>query len=382
LKSCLWKEELLSDNIFNGYYYEIIHDFFYLLFYNKEKNITINKKQEEFLLFLYSKKNPKENILDRFLYFFLWAGNYQETIFKLLEIFEILNKYFFISKKKENNQPDILEHIKSLYDSVKFPEDNNEKNEQKEKSQKAKVNEIFYKISELICEIIIDVNIINYSSIDDLNELCTNLNNIYQNFSQFNITLGLSFKKQYSINSIVKLIEYFIKKEEKVIDKNILNKFIQNIYKEYQYILNNNINDAVITFENQLEIIVKLSDELSMVIFENKLLEYNKNEDYKLELVNILFKYPNLIKYSSLFFNYIFLLQPIKPKKFKENIEENEKKEYFKKFGEIKNLKKNKILMKIEQEAETNEILKEILIYIFELRINSYFEDCQKNKFI
>ena len=76
------------------------------------------------------------------------------------------------------------------------------------------------------------------------------------------------------------------------------------------------------------------------------------------------------------------MLQPIKPKKFNANIEENEKKEYFKKFGEIKNLKKNKILMKIEQEAETNEILKEILIYIFELRINSYFEDCQKNKFI
>ena len=145
MKSCLWKEELLSDNIFNGYYYEIIHDFFYLLFYNKEKNITINKKQEEFLLFLYSKKNPKENILDRFLYFFLWAGNYQETIFKLLEIFEILNKYFFISKKKENNQPDILEHIKSLYDSVKFPEDNNEKNEQKEKSKKQKLMKYFIK---------------------------------------------------------------------------------------------------------------------------------------------------------------------------------------------------------------------------------------------
>ena len=292
LKSCLWKEELLSDNIFNDYYNEIIHDFFYLLFYNNEKNITINKRQEEFLLFLYNKKNPKDNILDRFLYFFLWAGSYQETIFKLMEIFEILNKYFFISKKIENNQPDILEHIISLYDSVKFSEENkNEKNEQKEKSQKAKVNEIFYKISESISEIIIDVNIINYSSIDDLNELCTNLDNIYQIFSQFNITLGLSLKKQYSINSIVKLIEYFINKEEKVLDKNILNKFIQNIYKEYQYLLNNNINDAVIAFKEQLKIIDNLSDELSMVIFENKLLEYNKNEDYKLELVKILFKY-------------------------------------------------------------------------------------------
>jgi len=385
LKSCLWNEELLSDNIFNDYYKEIIQDFFYLLFYNNEKNITINKKQEEFLLFLYSKKNSKDSILDRFLYFFLWAGSYQETIFKFLEIIEILNKYFE-NNKKENNQPDILEHIISLYDSVKFPEEkNDEKNDKKEKSQKAKVNEIFYKISESICEIIINGNIINYSSIDDLNKLCTDLNKVYQTFSQFNITLGLSLRKQYSINSIVKLIEYLIKKQkaEKQLDKNILNKFIENIYKEYQYLLNNNINDAIILFKEQLNIINGLSDELSMIIFENRLLEYNKNEDYKLELIKILFKYPNLIKYSSLFFNYIFLLQPIKPKKLlKEKIEENEKKEFLKKFGEIKNLKSNKILMEIDKEAEKNEILKEILIYIFELRINSYFEDCQKNKFI
>ncbi len=385
LKSCLWNEELLSDNFFNDYYNEIIQDFFYLLFYNDEKNITINQKQLEFLLFLYNKKNTKDNLLDTFLYFFLWAGSYQEKIFKLLEIIGLLSK-FFVKKNKNNNQPDILEHIISLYDSTKFEEEkNDEKKEQKEKSQKEKVNEIFYKISESICETVINVNIIDYSNIDDINKLCTNLNNIYQIFSEFNTTLSLSLKKQYSINSIVKLIEYFIKehiKKEKSIDRNIINNFIQKLYEEYKYLLNNNINDAIKSFKEQLDIIDGLSDKLSMIIFENKLLEYYKNEDYKLEMVKILFKYPNLIKYSFLFFNYIFLLLPIKPKKLKEKIDENEKKEYFKKFCEIKSIKTNKILMIINQEAETNEILKEILIYIFELRINSYFEDCQKNKFI
>ena len=102
-----------------------------------------------------------------------------------------------------------------------------------------------------------------------------------------------------------------------------------------------------------------------MKIMVNKLLQYFKFEDYKFELVKVIFEYPQLIKYSSLFFNYIFLTQPIKPKKpSKKKISEDDKN----KFGEIKNLNKNKILFEINKEAENNEILKEILIYIFELR--------------
>ena len=53
IKSRLWNEELLSENIFNDYYQEIIKDFFYLLFYNKQNNSVINENQKQFLLFLY-----------------------------------------------------------------------------------------------------------------------------------------------------------------------------------------------------------------------------------------------------------------------------------------------------------------------------------------
>ena len=120
-----------------------------------------------------------------------------------------------------------------------------------------------------MCETVINVNIIDYSNIDDINKLCTNLNNIYQIFSEFNTTLSLSLKKQYSINSIVKLIEYFIKEHKKKgkSNRNIINNFVQNLYEEYNYLLNNNINDAIKSFKKQLDIIDGLSDKLSMIIF-------------------------------------------------------------------------------------------------------------------
>ena len=111
------------------------------------------------------------------------------------------------------------------------------------------------------------------------------------------------------------------------------------------------------------------------------MLQYTRYEKYKLELVKALFQYPQLIKFSYLFFNYIFLTQPIKPKRqLKKNMTEEDKKAFLDKFGEIKDLKKSKILKEINTQTENNEILKEILIYIFELRLISYFEDCKNSK--
>ena len=238
IKNGLWNEELLSDDFFNNYYQDIIKDFLYLFFYNKENNSIITKQQEEFLLFLYEERNKNDNLLDRFLYFFLWVGSYHETIFKLSEIINILYKYFKKDKKnelkkEEENKPELLEIIKTLYDIIKFPEEkSNEKKKKKEdkqkeknleiiqKERKEKVNGIFYKISESICEIITNVDNIDYTKIENLEILCTDLNKISQIFSQFNITLSLRLKKQYSLISIVKLIEFYVKLEKKQIGFN------------------------------------------------------------------------------------------------------------------------------------------------------------------
>ena len=382
LKNRLWNEELLTEELFSEYFQDILKDYLVYTFYDVNTKTSLTEKQEEFLQFLYSKKNEKDNILDRFLYFCLWIGCYFETIVKLLEIFNKLDKYI----KPEIGIEDSINLIhdnQSLLDSLK--EDYNlfsisEKDKERE-AEKEKVNGIFYRISEAFCHILTNINNIDFENLD-LKQFCTDLNEVAQTLTQFNSTLSLGLKGQFSFLSICKLIEFSQKnnKEENEFKK-LLSTFIKNIFDERCFIFKNDISQAKKSFNEQINISINLSDELSSKIFVNKLLQYTKNEKYKLELVKSLFQYPQLIKFSSLFFNYIFLTQPIKPKKqTKRNISEDDRNELLDKFGEIKNLEKNAILKEINTKAENNEILKEILIYIFELRFISYFEECQNSK--
>ena len=385
LKSRLWNEELLNDDIFSEYFQDILKDYFVYTFYNINTKTSLNKKQEEFLLFLYSKRNINDNVLDRFLYFNLWIDSYFEAISKFLEIFNKLDKYIKQEKNPEENENmNLLPDSQSLLDSLKENYDlfnlSGEKDKEKE-AEKEKVNGIFYRVSEAICHVMTNINNIDFDSLD-LKQFCADLNEVAQTFTQFNSTLSLGLKGQFSLLSISKIIEFAIKnkKDEKEF-KNLLSIFIKNIYNERCDLFKNDIRNVKKSFNEQINIAINLSEELASKIFVNKLLQYTKYEDYKLELVKTLFEYPKLIKFSSLFFNYIFLTQPIKPKRqLKKNISEDDKHDLLEKFGEIKNLEKNKILKEINTQAENNEILKEILIYIFELRLLSYFKDCQNAK--
>ena len=373
LKNELWKEELLEEMIFNEFHVEIKRDLICLLFYNKNKKESISKIQEEFLLFLYELK--VKNIINnknKFLYFFLWAGSYKETIEKFLEIFNIINECF-------DAGDNFLEELKKKYQLIKFPfKDTN----------KEKVNEIFYKLSESISEIIIDETIFDYSNIKSLSKICTGLNNIYQIFSHINMIYNLQIKNQYFLNILVKLIEYFLKEEEKYKNKNYndIQKFVSYINNEKKSILENNYEEAKKYFRFQLDIAIHISKELSIQIFINKLLEYYLNKNYMLEIVKILLKeYPDLIKYSTLFLNFIFLKESLVPQKkdilkIKEEMNEMETHYYLSKFCEFNSKTVNKdILIEINNKAEEDEILKELLLYIFELMIVSYFESCKKN---
>lgn len=66
--------------------------------------------------------------------------------------------------------------------------------------------------------------------------------------------------------------------------------------------LKNDIYQAKKAFNEQINISINLSDELSSKIFVNKLLQYTKYEKYKFELVKSLFQFPQLIKFSSFIF--------------------------------------------------------------------------------
>ena len=383
LKNRLWNEELLNEDIFSEYFQDILKDYFVYSFYDINTKTSLTDKQEEFLQFIYSKKNPNDNILDRFLYFCLWIGSYYETITKFLEIFNKLDKYIKPEKSVEDSinlshdNQNLLDSLKENYELFSI---GNERDKEKE-ADKEKVNGIFYRISEAFCHVLTNINNIDLENLD-LKQFCTELNEVAQTFTQFNSTLSLGLKGQFSFLSICKIIEFAQKnKRDEVEFKKLLSIFIKNIFDEKCFLLKNNVDQAKKSLIEQINITINLSEELSSKIFVNKLLQYTRNEKYKFELVKTLFQFPQLIKFSSLFFNYIFLTQPIKPKRqIKKNMSEDDKKSFLDKFGEIKNLEKNKILNEINTQAENNEILKEILIYIFELRLISYFEDCQNAK--
>ena len=378
LKTRLWNEELLNEDIFSQYYEDILKDFFIYYFYDPQTKKSITSKQEEFLLFLFSKKNENDNILDRFLYFCLWIGSYHETTSKILEIFDKLDKYF---KPQKSLMDSNLSHDnQTLLDSLKENYDLFNISKEKENEIK-KVNGIFYSISESFSHVMTNINNIDIDSLD-LKSFCSEINEIAQILTQFNSTLNLELKGQYTFLSICKLIEISQKKnlDEKEF-KNLLSIFIKNMYDEKYFIFKNDIEQAKGALIEQIKLVINLSEELASKIFVNKLLQYSKYENYRLELVKTLFEFPRLIKFSSLFFNYIFLSQPIKPKRRnKRRLNEDEKNDYLEKFGEIKNLDKKMILKEINEKAENNEILKEILLYIFELRLVSYFENCKNSK--
>ena len=377
----LWNEELLTEDILSQYYKEILTDFFTYYFYDKNTNTSITQKQEEFLFFIFSKKNPNEEIKDKFIYFCLWIGSYHETICKFLEIFNKLDKYF---KPQENlNDSKNLGHYnQTLLDSVKENYDFiNEANEKDKENEIDKVNGIFYNLSESFCHVMTNINNIDIDTLD-LKSFCADINEVAQTLTQFNSTLNLGLKGQYTFLSISKFIELSQKKnyEEREFKK-LLRIFIKNIFDEKCFIIKNDILQAKIALIEQIKIANDLSEELSSKILVNKLLQYAKNEQYKLELIKTIFEFPQLIKFSSLFFNYIFLTQPIKPKRQnKRRLNEDETNNFLKTFGEIQNLDKDIILKEINGHLENDEILKEILLYIFELRLISYFENCLNAK--
>ena len=381
IKNRLWNEELLTEDIFSQYNKEILIDFFTYYFYDQNTDISITQRQEEFLFFIFSKKNVNDEIIDRFIYFCLWVGSYHETIYKFIEIFKKLDKYF---KPQENlkDSKNLSHYNQTLLDSVKENYDFiSEANEKDKESEIDKVNGIFYNISESFCHVMTNINNIDIDSLD-LRSFCADINEVAQTLTQFNSTLNLGLKGQYTFLSISKFIEFSQKKKYDENEfKKLLSVFIKNNFDEKCFIFKNDIFQAKGALIEQIKKANDLSEELSSKILVNKLLQYAKNEQYKLELIKTLFEFPQLIKFSSLFFNYIFLTQPIKPKRQnKRRINEDEKNNFLSMFGEIQNLDNNMILKEVNDHLENDEILKEILLYIFELRIISYFENCQNSK--
>ena len=385
IKNRLLNDKLLIEDIFNQYFHEIFNDFFIYRFYRRNTTTSLTTKQVDFLSFLFSKKNYDEDEnLDRFLYFCLWFEAYcEDIIYKILEIFNKMDEYFKPNKNIStyncsnfnNDKKTLLDLLKKNYDLF-YPLIDIDKD-----IKFKKVNCIFYSILESLIHIMTNINNLDIDSID-LKSFCIDMNYIAQTLSKISATLNLKLKGHYSFINFSEFIIISQRNnyEEKKI-KILLSNFIKYNFAEKCFLLQNDNYQAKGALIEQIKITNNLSGELSSYILSNKLLQYYKNKNYKLELVKLLFEFPHLVKISTLFFNYILFIQPIEPKRQnKRMLNEQERKSFLESFGNFKNSDENFILSELDIYAEKNEYFKEILLYIFELRIISYFEDCKKSK--
>ena len=377
LKDKLSNEELLKDDVLSMNFEKILKDFFMNSFYDIHNKTSITEKQEKFLRFLCFQRSTHINNLDRFFDFCLWVECYHEILSKFLIIFSKVANYFISEqglKKNENSNSiissqtllDSLKENYNLFKKINIFEDNIEKE---------KVNGIFYRISEAFCHTITNINNINFDNIN-LSQFCNDLNEIAQILTQLNASLFLYLKGQFMLISICKIIEYSQKlniNEKEFKDK--LKIFIKNIFYEREFLFEEQTNQASKSFDEQIKISINISDKLTSKIFVNKLLQFINNDKYKLIIIKNLFKYPKLIKYSSLFINYIFIYmkQQIAPKKPKKKMSNNDRANYLKDFGKLE--ENNNILIEINNQAKNNEVLREILFYIIEQRIILYFDN-------
>ena len=375
LKDKLSNEDLLKDDFFSSYFQEILKDFFMYNFSDINKKTSLTEQQEQFLRFLCFQKNTvSSNNLDRFLDFCLWVGCYHETLLKLLVIYSKINNFFILEQTPKENKNSILLHqtlLDSLkenymsYDKINIYENNNERE---------KVNGVFYRISEAFCHTITNINNIDFDNLN-LSKFSIELNEIAQILTQLNASLFLYLKGQFILLSIYQIIEFSQKQkidENKFKDK--LKIFIKNIFDEREFLSKGQISQAQKSLNEQISISINLSEKLTSKIFVNKLLQFSKHKEYMFIIVKTLFQFPNLIKYSILFFNYIFKLinLQITPKKQKRRMTNNDKDNYLKNFGKFE--VDSNILTVINKKVENNEILREIIFYIFEQKILIYFD--------
>ena len=134
----------------------------------------------------------------------------------------------------------LLDALKENYDLFSI---DNEKDKEKE-IEKEKVNGIFYRISEAFCYVLTNINNIDLENLD-LKEFCIDLNEVVQAFIQFNSTLSLGLKGQYSILSICQIIEFSQKnKKDQKEFKKLLCTFLKNIFDERHYLFKNDFDQA------------------------------------------------------------------------------------------------------------------------------------------
>ena len=299
----------------------------------------------------------KENLESYYIKSVLWLEIYKE------EMIYILN----ITKELLDIEPEIISLIKEKY-------------EKKEIEYIASLHHPLFKkeinYPFLIFLDSISLIILNFILKNDIEYLKSKLNifaNINKKAEIVNLNLRLLSKDFYRFKITYLIIE-LLNKKNLLSNKKLLDQYINSLFKERQFIKDNDIKNAFDEFNSQYELLFNTFkdtegfEQLIISLIVSKYKEVN-NDNFRAKLCSKIKNNEVLIKFSTELFVLIFRRYRIEPYYLEDNNNEPENP-----FGP--EYKDNEILKEIDGGKNgMTKYLKEILKTIFKFNIIQYFKD-------
>ena len=321
---------------------------------------------------IYPNNQLNENPIQNYMKIILFIQYFNEYIIILLQILYDLNSII----------DNILEKIKIFI--IIFDEEKNKNLSLNETIlNNIQKSEPFTSISNSLCEIIItNVDMFNGEKSKKFNEIG---NKIAVNVSKMKYILGVKCSKVLIINIIFKIYEIISFGNYNQDVKEKLEQYSKIVKDENKYITANQKEDAEKSLEDEYNFLKNLLESHSQISKEEKYKicilflcnKYRTEEILQDKIFEIILDDSNkeILIYSKILFSLFFInhidgLIPI-DETFIEN-EENE-------FLNFIYLNDNCILKLINEKCLQNDILAEMLISIFETRINKYFEEIKNS---
>ena len=389
IKNEIKKEEFL-DAIYNSKNNNIaellLKDYFnYFIINNLDKNVVAKNRYKKKLLSFFilivkimlnkdNHHNDFEYDIDEFSKIIIITQGYIGDIKIFLNKFIDFQIYSEFGLDIENKMSVILDENNIKYEI-------SERNKEYTKDVNLKIFNFIESFIRSILLFSIELNELNkinkikevkfYEFISLFPSLKANLEQLNKKYFLFskelnNLNLIIEIKKFHKSN-----INYFTDNYKQIMD-NLLEQTIYLYNDDFGNFIQNTLN-LVDLFNIPYK--KDFNSLLNFIFFHQfKIISNNNEIDNKIELINkFLEKYPELLKTSKLFVFVFYTLKEMKPELLNEKKKDSEKLvEKFMNFDNNKKVKKYKNIYKIYDNNKI-EVFNEILLYIFEIQCQSYF---------
>ena len=360
-------EELEKENNLNEEYINDIYQDYYILFLGNQFN-DINYSQLFLVLNILKEKKygeNKENFIKDFSKTILWMEANSKNIYIILDMFNTIQKY----------KNDLFDIINRIIDEKKI----NLEVSKRSPEYKVKVNLALFLVFESILKSILDDAefIINLNEVKYFDYIKT-IKIILQNAMQIEVNLHIFSKQIFNLESFLQIIPLFTQdnhnKNKEL--KQLIELFNQesDIFAEEDFLNDENIEKLSQILDNEynfLKKIIKNKEEYCQIIlfFLNGKIKQIPNEEYRKKIIEYILNDNDLILKSS------NVLRIILPLEIGPQLDDNEDEliNNYLSFTQERNS-----FYEILEKQKDNKLFDEVLIYLFESYVNSYFDEIEK----